>query len=210
METIIGKLVDAFERGQMNRRDLVRNLAVAALALGGSGAARELHADGGTPSEAGPTGSAEPDAFRTLGLDHISFSVSDYARSRDFYTELMGWEVVNDDGERQAELQMGDLGRILIRNSRTPFTGTPTAVIDHMAWQIADWTTSGWRTSWPSEGSKTWVVTRASDPAARSIRTPRSVNVATTATSSSTQTGGECRSTTRQAAQNWVGGRALP
>ncbi len=131
MEAIVNKLVHAFESGRISRRDLVRRLAAAALAAGGVGAAR--------PGEARAAARPSLESFRTLSLDHISFSVSDYGRSRDFYADLMGWDVVSDDGERSAELQMGDVGRIIMRTSRTPFTGTPTAVVDHIAWQIADW-----------------------------------------------------------------------
>ena len=129
METIVSRLLDAFENGTMSRRELVRNLAVASLALGGSGSVRSLGASEGAR--------VARDSFRTIALDHISFSVSDYGRSRDFYSDLMGWDVVDDDGQRSAELQMGDLGRIIIRNSRTPFASTPTAVVDHIAWQLS-------------------------------------------------------------------------
>ena len=131
MEAIVSRLVQAFESGRLSRRDLVRKLAATALAAGGGVAAGPRLANAKAP--------ATVDTFRTLSLDHISFSVSDYGRSRDFYSDLMGWEVVSDDGERSAELQMGDVGRIIMRTSRTPFTGTPTAVVDHIAWQIADW-----------------------------------------------------------------------
>jgi catechol 2,3-dioxygenase-like lactoylglutathione lyase family enzyme len=131
MEAIVRKLVAAFEGGQLSRRDLVKRLTATALALGGAGTARPLAASADSSSKL--------DSFSTVALDHISFSVSDYGRSRDFYSDLMGWEVLDDDGERSAELAMGDIGRIIIRNSRTPFTGTPTAVVDHIAWQIADW-----------------------------------------------------------------------
>ena len=131
MEAIVSRLVQAFESGRLSRRDLVRKLAATALAAGGVGVVR--------PQAAGAKALPALDSFRTLSLDHISFNVSDYGRSRDFYSDLMGWDVVSDDGERSAELQMGGVGRIIVRTSRTPFTGTPTAVVDHIAWQIADW-----------------------------------------------------------------------
>ena len=131
METIINKLLDAFENRQMTRRQLVSNLVVATAAIHASSSPEPLLAQ-----ERGAT-----EGFRTAGLDHISFSVSDYGRSRDFYSELMGWTVVDDNGERQATLRIGDVGDIIIRNSRQPFSGSPTAVIDHVAWRIEDFDT---------------------------------------------------------------------
>lgn len=142
MEAVIGKLVQAFEEGRMSRRDLVRNLAVAA-----AGAPLV-----GFPlAEAAAGGSVPPATFRTTGLDHISYAVADYGRSRDFYADLMGWEVANDDGERQATLRIGDVGNIIIRNNRRGMRqereGRPplTGVINHVAWRIADFDTDAVR-----------------------------------------------------------------
>ena len=88
--------------------------------------------------------SASGDApFKTASLDHISYSVSDYGRSRDFYTDLMGWVVKDDDGKQQARMSIGDVGDIIIRNARNPVSlpgrrGQPpiTGVIDHIAWHL--------------------------------------------------------------------------
>jgi catechol 2,3-dioxygenase-like lactoylglutathione lyase family enzyme len=137
MEAVIARLLAAFEQGKMNRRQLVQSLAVAA--AGG----RALAA----PSPVGAsTKPAAPRAvLETAGLDHISYAVSDYGRSRDFYSELMGWKVLNDDGERQATLQIGDVGLIIIRNNRgapPPQSGREgrpplTGVINHVSWRLS-------------------------------------------------------------------------
>lgn len=135
MEALISRLLDGFERGTMSRRQLVKALAVM---TAGAPALR-----GATPARAATPAPAGTASFRTASLDHISYSVADYGRSRDFYVDLMGWEVVSDDGERQATLAIGDVGQIIIRNNRRPMDapareGRPplTGVIDHIAWRI--------------------------------------------------------------------------
>jgi hypothetical protein len=51
----------------------------------------------------------------------------------------MGWEVVTADGERQAQLQIGDIGSIILRSKANvqpqEREGRPplTSVIDHIA-----------------------------------------------------------------------------
>ena len=136
METVIANLLERFEEGRMSRRELVQTLAVAATG------AHML----GTPAEAAaqPASGAGAAAFRTTSLDHISYAVADYGRSRDFYADLMGWEVRSDNGESQASLAIADIGNIIIRNNRQGMRqereGRPplTGVINHISWRIAD------------------------------------------------------------------------
>ena len=71
-----------------------------------------------TPAAAATAPRSAAPLGKTTSLDHISFAVTDYGRSRDFYADLMGWEVLMDDGERQARLAIGDVGDIIIRNNR--------------------------------------------------------------------------------------------
>lgn len=143
MESVIARLLQAFEQGHMNRRQLIQSLALAAT---GAQALR-----GATPLSA-----ATPSAgsgFRTAHLDHISYSVSDYGRSRDFYVDLMGWKVTDDDGKQQATLRIGDVGNIIIRNARQPVSlpsrrpgGKPTTgVIDHISWSLEEFDTDAVR-----------------------------------------------------------------
>jgi len=138
MESTIARLLDAFEQGTMNRRQLIRSLAIAAT---GAHALRSA----ALAQAATPAATANATHFKTLSLDHISYEVADYGRSRDFYVDLMGWEVMNDNGESQAQLAIGDVGSIIVRNSRRPLSiagrpGRPpaTSLIDHIAWQIKD------------------------------------------------------------------------
>ena len=64
-------------------------------------------------------------------IDHVSYQVADYAKTRDFYAGLFGMKVSDDDG-KQCRLTFGD--NILIPRNRpnTPF-------VDHIAYTIADW-----------------------------------------------------------------------
>lgn len=71
----------------------------------------------------------------------------------------MGWEVKEDEGQRQCTLKIGDVGEIIIRNDRqaarsgttpssAPATGASgqrrpplTSVINHISWGIQPWDT---------------------------------------------------------------------
>lgn len=140
MESVIARLLDAFEHGRMSRRQLIQSLAVAAAAAPGAAAAQS------TP----PASAAGAAPWKTVRLDHISYAVSDYRRSAAFYRDLMGWEVRNDNGSSQATLNINNLGEIIIRNNRRPAT-TPqpsqpdrpplTGVINHISWGIQPWNT---------------------------------------------------------------------
>ena len=63
------------------------------------------------------------------------------------YSDLMGWEVRNDNGENQASLRIGDVGNIIIRNSRRPISESRpnrpplTGVINHISWRIDNFDT---------------------------------------------------------------------
>lgn len=159
METLIARLLQDFENGKMNRRQLIQSLAMAAVAaplataLGQSGPA-------GPAPQIAPV---EPAPWKTVWLDHISFQVSDYKRSTEFYSGLMGWKVLKDDPERhQATLDINGIGGIIIRNGRRGAGGAQTAssapasaqtdstaarparppvnaVVDHISWGIEPW-----------------------------------------------------------------------
>ena len=143
MEAVIAKILERFEQGRMSRRELVQSLAVAA------GGAHVLASPIGASAATRPADTVA--TFRTTSLDHISYAVADYGRSRDFYADLMGWEVRSDNGESQASLRIGDVGNIIIRNNRQGTRqereGRPplTGVINHVSWRIADFDTDAVR-----------------------------------------------------------------
>lgn len=162
MEQIIAKMLRDFEDGFLNRRQLIQNLALAfTAALSGKAMAQ-------TP--AGQSAGTKNSPFKTIELDHISYQVNDYRVTRDFYADLMGMEVKNDNGRTQCELYFGN-SMLLPRNrSRgagregagaapattppatppaTPAAETPrgggrpaaSSLVDHLAYRIYNWDT---------------------------------------------------------------------
>lgn len=115
MEHVIAGLLKDFEDGRMTRRQLIQSLAMAAAAA----APASLMAQS-------PATSMTPAPWKTVWLDHISYAVTDYKRSVEFYKNLMGWEIRNDNGS-QATLNIGNIGSIIIRNARRPPADAPQA-----------------------------------------------------------------------------------
>jgi catechol 2,3-dioxygenase-like lactoylglutathione lyase family enzyme len=122
MESIIAKLLTDFEQGKMSRRQLIQSLAVTASAA----------------AAVAPAVAASPDepAFKAVAVNHISYQVADYAKTRDFYVGMFGMNVSKDDG-RQCYLAFGDTF-LLPRNGR-PNSTTPPPHIDHVAYTIDVW-----------------------------------------------------------------------
>lgn len=112
MESVVAALLRDFESGKLTRRQLVQTLALMAV---GSPVASAVAQSVAT----NPVKPASGTPWKTVWLDHISFQVSDYKRSVDFYTDLMGWKVVNDTGT-QAAIDINGIGGIIIRNRRRP------------------------------------------------------------------------------------------
>ena len=117
MEKLFSNLLSEYESGRVSRRQLLQGLVLASAA----GASRGAEAAGG---------------FEAIALDHISYQVSDYRRTRDFYSDLLGMAVSGDDGTRQCALGFGD-ARLIARNRGTD----GDAVVDHIAYKIRDWNT---------------------------------------------------------------------
>src|SRR5436309_3997210 len=84
MESVIAKLLQNFEQGKMNRRQLIQSLSLAAAAAAGIAPAARA---AGKPLEA-------------LYVNHISYEVNDYKKVRDFYVDLLGMKVTEDDGKQ--------------------------------------------------------------------------------------------------------------
>ena len=162
MESVVAALLRDFEHGKLSRRQLVQTLAL--MAVGSPVASAVAQSVAASPAK--PAGTP----WKTVWLDHISFQVSDYKRSVDFYSDLMGWKVLNDTGN-QATVDINGIGGIIIRNRRRPAdaagnapaqpqtqaarpdsTGAAgaaaqpsrppiTGVIDHISWGIEPWDT---------------------------------------------------------------------
>jgi catechol 2,3-dioxygenase-like lactoylglutathione lyase family enzyme len=123
METLIAKLLQDFEQGKMNRRQLISSLSVAAAAAT-------------VPTTVIGAEAPKPTGKLQAGyVNHISYSCNDYAKVRDFYVDLLGMKPTGDDG-MQCRLEFGN--NILIPRNRAK--GTP-AKVDHIAYTIMNWDT---------------------------------------------------------------------
>jgi catechol 2,3-dioxygenase-like lactoylglutathione lyase family enzyme len=112
MEEIIGRLVGEFEAGRIGRRQLIQALTAASAA----------------PALAAGKG------FQAVAVNHISYQVAHYGKTRDFYADLLGMKVSHDDGH-QCQLSFGG-GILLPRNARAGARGPR---IDHVAYTIENW-----------------------------------------------------------------------
>jgi len=130
MEIVVSELLKKYEDGKLSRRQLIQSLALAAVAA------------------AAPAGAAAQGqrGFRTTRLDHLSYQVRDYKRTRDFYSDLMGMSVVGDDGKGYCQLQYGEAHGVGARarsfigvNTRT--ADAPAGRFDHISFSIDDWDT---------------------------------------------------------------------
>src|SRR5262249_24373165 len=84
MESVIAKLLQDLEQGKRNRRRLIQSLSLGAAAAAGIAPAARA---AGKPLEA-------------LYVNHISYEVNDYKKVRDFYVDLLGMKVTEDDGKQ--------------------------------------------------------------------------------------------------------------
>jgi catechol 2,3-dioxygenase-like lactoylglutathione lyase family enzyme len=121
MEHIMAKLLQDFEQGKMTRRQLVQSLALAATAA----------------ASAAPATAADTKVAQAVYINHISYQVADYTKTRDFYADLFGMKVSKDDG-KQCRLSVGD-SLIIARNASS--RPSDTTRVDHIAYTIANWDT---------------------------------------------------------------------
>jgi catechol 2,3-dioxygenase-like lactoylglutathione lyase family enzyme len=130
MEIVVSELLKKYEDGKLSRRQLIQSLALAAVAAA-------------APADAAAQG---PRGFRTTRLDHLSYQVRDYKRTRDFYSDLMGMSVVGDDGKGYCQLQYGEAHGVGARarsfiGVNTRAADAPAGRFDHVAFSIDDWNT---------------------------------------------------------------------
>ena len=119
MEHIISKLLQEYEQGKVTRRQLIRTLAFAAAATGVESA------DAAAPANA-------------ISINHVSMQVADYTKTRDFYADLLGMKISDDDGKTQCRLTFGD--NILIPRNASSRPGGKAGV-DHIGYTLANWDT---------------------------------------------------------------------
>ena len=119
MENIIARLLQDYEHGRLTRRQLIQTLAVGAAAVSGAATV-----------EAAPANATY--------INHVSMQVTDYRKTRDFYSGLFGMKVSNDNGKTECELTCGQT-YLIARNA----AGRPGAKVgvDHIAYTLANWDT---------------------------------------------------------------------
>lgn len=117
MESFIAKLLQDFEEGKMDRRQLIKSLALAATAA----------------AAASPAARAAGKPLEALYINHISYQVNDYKKVRDFYVDLLGMKATEDDG-KQCRLVFGN--NMLIPRNRA---NGGAAKVDHIAYTVTNW-----------------------------------------------------------------------
>src|ERR1019366_1863105 len=98
------KLLDAFRRGKIDRRQLMQALGIAATGALAASASPKAAAFAAGAAQMGASGST---GFKAGAYNHINYQVADYAKIRDFYINLFGMKCVWDDG-KQCSLEFGD------------------------------------------------------------------------------------------------------
>ncbi|HUI80103.1 MAG TPA: VOC family protein [Bryobacteraceae bacterium] len=117
MEHIVANLVREFEEGKLTRRQLIQSLTIAATAASAASAV--------------PAAAAEAKVLPATNINHVSYQVTDYAKTRDFYAGLFGMKVSDDNG-KQCRLSFGN-NILIVRNRQ------PAPKVDHIAYTIANW-----------------------------------------------------------------------
>jgi catechol 2,3-dioxygenase-like lactoylglutathione lyase family enzyme len=119
MKDIVTNMVSQFETGKLSRRQLIEGITIAAAAVVS------------TPAmAAAPAGKG----FKATSINHLSFGVPDYAKTRDFYVDLLGFEVKKDDG-KQCYMVFGDTS-VVARKTQSPDN---KPYIDHVCYTIDHW-----------------------------------------------------------------------
>ena len=121
MEQIIAGLLRKFEEGKLDRRQLIRSITTA---VAGGAVIAEV------PAQAATIGATR--------INHISYRVADYGKTRDFYSGLLGMKVSHDDKKEKCSLTVGGL-EIHVSASKEPLHAVDgksnplrTPYIDHI------------------------------------------------------------------------------
>jgi catechol 2,3-dioxygenase-like lactoylglutathione lyase family enzyme len=97
------KVVQNFEKGKINRRKLFQTLGLTAGAASITGSAAYAQQGDAPPSQEGPRMKwtkkyPRSGSFKTIATNHLSYSVPDFRKARDWYIDVLGMEDVFDTG----------------------------------------------------------------------------------------------------------------
>ena len=146
MERFITNLVKYFERGRISRREFCESVALAATVYAAGDAAQAQ-----TPT----TG------FKTIGVNHISYTCPDYTKARDFYTSVFGLtSTPGKDNGKRANLEFGpkagEGGSFIVARTGTLSESRKAsqAVIDHICFTMSNWKEADVRAALAAKGLK--------------------------------------------------------
>ena len=124
--------------GDSPRFPLTRSFTLGALGLALAAPASTALAQGqckGRPNEGTPVCDTThapapfaPTGWKTTGLDHFTMRAVDYKKEAAYYMALMNWKLRSDDG-KQAVLDVGDVGTVVIMGGYTPPPPPPPRVL---------------------------------------------------------------------------------
>lgn len=131
MDNSIARLFRDAENGKISRRQLIQALGLSAAAAFSANAAVKAAAFAASATQ---TGAAGGKVFPLTTVQHISYAVADYVRSRDFYVDLFGMQVVWDNGKGcDIRFGPGTEHGMYIRAVTKP---GDKAVVNHIAWGV--------------------------------------------------------------------------
>jgi|SRR5579862_1233115 len=124
----------------------------------------------------------ESTGWKTVWLDHISCTVSNYKESTSFYTNLLGWKTTYDEGS-QNECLIGDTGDIIFRggNPLDPGfgrSGVRGARVDHISFGISPWDTDGVKAALETRGLRAQIDTSSKHQAPDGTWVPDDIHTA--------------------------------
>jgi catechol 2,3-dioxygenase-like lactoylglutathione lyase family enzyme len=139
MESEVSRLVQRFESGQIDRRQLIAGLGslVALVATGQSAHAQEAES-----------------TFEATEINHIALRVTDVLRSREFYKQHLGMTVTRDGGERNCFMSCG-------KNNFVALFKGDEASMDHYCYSIKNFDVGRAETKLKAEGIEPRVVRNA-------------------------------------------------
>jgi catechol 2,3-dioxygenase-like lactoylglutathione lyase family enzyme len=130
MEKFISNLVKHFESGQVSRREFCETVALAATVY----------------AAAGPAQAQTTSGFKTIGVNHLSYTCPDYAKARDFYTSVFGLRsTAGKDNGKRANLEFGPEagkgGSFIVARTGTLSESRKAsqATIDHICFTMSNW-----------------------------------------------------------------------
>jgi catechol 2,3-dioxygenase-like lactoylglutathione lyase family enzyme len=134
MENRVSQRFDNFAPLRFTRAGLMTTLGVALL-IAPLGVASAQGSCKGTAREGTPACNTTPanapfapTGWKTVAVDHFDMQAADYKKETAYYATLMNWKVRSDNG-KEAVLDIGDVGTVVIHGGYTPPPPPPPRVM---------------------------------------------------------------------------------